>query len=59
MIIDLAWWMVTVHMARRPGLVPELGFYFKKPTGPNPPVTFQDQLSALQSLENDCREIIN
>lgn len=59
MIIDLAWWMVAVHMAKRPGLVPELGFYFKKPTGPNPPVTFQDQLSALLHLENDCREIID
>ena len=59
MIIDLAWWMVAVHMAKRPGLVPELGFYFKKPTGPHPPVTFQDQVLALQSLENDCREIIH
>jgi myo-inositol-1-phosphate synthase len=59
MIIDLAWWMVAVHMAKRPGLVPELGFYFKKPTGINPPVTFQDQLSALQRLENDCRGIID
>jgi myo-inositol-1-phosphate synthase len=59
MIIDLAWWMVAVHMAKRPGLVPELGFYFKKPAGPHPPVTFQDQLSALQSLEHACREIID
>jgi myo-inositol-1-phosphate synthase len=59
MILDLAWWMVAVHMAKRPGLVPELGFYFKKPTGPHPPVTFQDQLLALQSLEHDCREIID
>ena len=59
MIIDLAWWMVVVHMAKRPGLVPELGFYFKKPTGDNPPITFQDQLAALQSLENDCREILH
>jgi len=59
MIIDLAWWMVAVHMAKRPGLVPELGFYFKKPTGPHPPVTFQDQLLALQSLEHECREILD
>ncbi len=59
MIIDLAWWMVAVHKAKRPGLVPELGFYFKKPAGPNPPVTFQEQLSALHHLENDCREIID
>jgi myo-inositol-1-phosphate synthase len=58
MIIDLTWWMVAVHLAKRPGLVPELGFYFKKPTGAHTPVTFQDQLAALQQLENDCREII-
>jgi hypothetical protein len=43
-------------MAGRSGLVPELGFYFKKPLGPNPPLSFQDQLAQLGQLELFCRE---
>jgi len=54
MAIDLAWWMVCLHMAGRSGPVPELGFYFKKPVGVNPPVTFQDQLDELGRLSSFC-----
>jgi len=55
LVIDLARWMAALHAAGRSGLVPELGFYFKKPLGPNPPVTFQDQLAALDRLEVVCK----
>jgi myo-inositol-1-phosphate synthase len=58
LVIDLAWWMVRLQAAGRSGLVPELGFYFKKPLGPNPPITFQDQLAQLDRLGIFCREKI-
>ena len=58
LVIDLARWMVFLQMAGRSGLVPELGFYFKKPLGPNPPLSFQDQLAQLGQLELFCREKI-
>ena len=54
LVIDLAWWMVRLQAAGRSGLVPELAFYFKKPLGPNPPVTFQDQLAHLDRLTKSC-----
>ena len=56
MVIDLARWMAALHGVGRSGPVPELGFYFKKPMGYNPPVTFQDQIAELHRLENDCRK---
>ncbi len=56
LVIDLACWMVRLQAAGRSGLVPELGFYFKKPLGPNPPITFQDQLAQLDRLADFCRE---
>jgi myo-inositol-1-phosphate synthase len=56
LVIDLARWMVVLHGVGRSGPVPELGFYFKKPIGPNPPVTFQDQLAELHRLEIVCRK---
>jgi myo-inositol-1-phosphate synthase len=58
LVIDLAWWMASLQAAGRSGLVPELGFYFKKPLGPNPPITFQDQLAQLDRLRIFCREKI-
>jgi myo-inositol-1-phosphate synthase len=54
LVIDLARWMVSLQSAGRSGLVPELGFYFKKPLGPNPPLTFQDQLAKLDELAGSC-----
>ncbi len=54
MVIDLARWMVLLQRAGRAGLVPELGFYFKLPVGDQPPITFQEQIGALQTLKNDC-----
>jgi len=56
LILDLANWMAALQMAKRSGPVPELGFYFKKPVGKNPPVTFQEQMSALDALERECIE---
>lgn len=55
MVIDLALWMAALQAAGRAGLVPELGFYFKRAVGDNPPITFQDQLDALARLETFCR----
>jgi len=41
-------------MAGRTGPIPELGFYFKKPLGENPPLSFQDQIQSLKKLEKEC-----
>jgi len=54
MALDLARWMAALQAAGRSGPVPELGFYFKKAVGANPPVTFQEQLLALDRLARDC-----
>jgi myo-inositol-1-phosphate synthase len=55
MVLDLARWMAALSTSGRKGLIPELGFYFKKPMGNCPPVTFQEQINCLQSLENEYR----
>jgi myo-inositol-1-phosphate synthase len=55
MVLDLARWMAALSTSGRKGLIPELGFYFKKPMGDCPPITFQEQLNCLQSLENEYR----
>jgi len=52
MTLDLARWVAALHTAGFAGPVPELGFYFKKPVGDNAPLTFEDQLAALESLES-------
>jgi len=51
LVIDLARWVAALKQAGRGGLVPELAFYFKRPLGKDPPLRFQDQLSALEALE--------
>jgi myo-inositol-1-phosphate synthase len=53
MVLDLSRWMAALSASGRKGLIPELGFYFKKPMGDCPPITFQEQLNCLQLLEND------
>jgi len=53
-ILDLGRWMAALKMAGRRGTVPELGFYFKKPLGKNPPLSFQDQILSLKKLEKEC-----
>ena len=55
MVLDLARWVVLLQAAGRGGAVPELGFYFKKPEGERPAVTYEDQLRDLQQLEAYCR----
>lgn len=54
MVLDLARWAAALKLTGHKGLVPELGFFFKKPLGENPPLTFQDQLSALDALSERC-----
>lgn len=56
MVVDLARWMAVLQMAGRCGPIPELGFYFKKPVGENPPVLFEDQVLSLGKLEKECDE---
>jgi myo-inositol-1-phosphate synthase len=51
MALDLARWTAAAKKAHISGPLPDLGFYFKKPVGSNPPLTFQDQLAALEGLE--------
>jgi len=59
MVLDLVRWMAVLKLAGRSGMIPELAFYFKKPLGENPPLSFQDQLSHLQKLEAECDEKLN
>ena len=59
LILDLARWMAVLKMAGRSGPIAELGFYFKKPLGENPPLSFQDQIISLEELEAECDKIIS
>jgi myo-inositol-1-phosphate synthase len=54
MVLDLARWAAALKLSGHKGLVPEMGFFFKKPLGDNPPLTFQDQLMALDALAENC-----
>jgi myo-inositol-1-phosphate synthase len=56
LVLDLARWMAALKMSGRTGPIPELGFYFKKPLGENPPLSFQDQIQSLKKLEKACDE---
>lgn len=53
LVLDLAGWMAGLKKLGRWGLVPELGFYFKRPLGEGHPRTFQEQLNALELLEKE------
>ncbi|MCX5910068.1 MAG: inositol-3-phosphate synthase, partial [Deltaproteobacteria bacterium] len=59
LILDLARWMGALQRAGKSGLIAELAFYFKKPVGSNPPVTFQEQIAKLEELERACRQVPN
>jgi myo-inositol-1-phosphate synthase len=52
--LDLARWAAALNAVGRSGPIPELGFYFKKPVGDAPPLTFQDQVASLQGLREFC-----
>ena len=54
--LDLARWVVLLQAVGRGGVVPELGFYFKKPEGEQPATTYEDQLRELKTLEVLCRQ---
>jgi myo-inositol-1-phosphate synthase len=57
MVMDLARWVTLLQAMGRSGPVPDLGLYFKVPVGDNPPVTFQEQVWALERLARQCREM--
>jgi myo-inositol-1-phosphate synthase len=59
LVLDLARWMIVLQKAGKSGLVPELGFYFKKPLGANPPLTYEDQLVGLHNLEESCNRVLS
>ncbi len=48
MVLDLARWMAAAQLFGRGGLIPDVGFYFKKPMGERPGLTFEDQLRQLR-----------
>jgi len=50
--------MIVLQMAGCSGPVPELAFYYKKPVGHEPPLSFQDQVAALRELGLWCHERI-
>lgn len=56
MVIDLARWAAALKAAGIGGPVPDLGFFFKKPVGESPPLTFQAQLAALERLAAAIRD---
>ena len=58
MVMDLARWMAVLQRVGRVGLVPELGFFFKHPVGPQPPISFQEQVGALGLLRDECRRVL-
>ncbi len=58
MALDMARWAAALHTAGIAGFVPELGFFFKKPVGKRAPLTFADQLTALDRLESRINERI-
>lgn len=58
MALDLARWMAALKLAGFSGPVADLGFFFKKPIGNHPPITFQEQLNSLAKLEQQCDEIV-
>lgn len=51
MALDLARWAAALKQAGMGGPIADLGFYFKKPVGDAPSLTFEDQLAALDRLE--------
>ncbi len=55
MALDLALWMVQLQARGYKGPVAELGFFFKKPEGANPPFGFVEQAQALRALAEACR----
>ncbi|MFH1981520.1 MAG: inositol-3-phosphate synthase [Pseudomonadota bacterium] len=54
MVVDLARWVAALKDAGIGGAVPDLGFFFKKPVGQRPPVTFQEQTARLAALGARC-----
>jgi len=58
LILDLARWVAALQLAGRSGPIPELGFFFKRPIGDNPPLSFQDQIAGILKLEKECTSMM-
>lgn len=56
--IDMARWTAALKRAGIGGPIADLGFFFKKPVGNTPPITFQEQLTALERLEKQIADRI-
>jgi len=54
MIVDLARWVAALKEAGIGGAISDLGFFFKKPVGQDPPVTFEEQTARLTVLSTRC-----
>ena len=54
MVLDLARWMAALKMAGHSGPISELAFFFKRPMGKHPPLSFQEQVERLRHLEKIC-----
>ena len=54
--MDLCRWMAALHRVGISGPVPELAFYYKKAVGDDVPVTFEEQIEALRSLDRKCKQ---
>ncbi len=59
MAMDLARWAAALKQAGIGGPIADLGFFFKKPVGEAPPLTFQEQVSALDRLERRIMEHVS
>ena len=53
MVLDLARWAVALGRKGMGGPIAELAFYFKAGIGNSIPHTFEDQLAALNRLEQE------
>ncbi|BBO82825.1 hypothetical protein DSCO28_33910 [Desulfosarcina ovata subsp. sediminis] len=59
MALDLARWAAALQVAGMGGPLPDLAFFFKKPVGGDAPLTFADQLAALDRLEAEINRRID
>jgi myo-inositol-1-phosphate synthase len=53
LVLDLARWMSILQAGGRAGLISELAFYFKRPLGESPPLAFDAQWAALESMARE------
>jgi myo-inositol-1-phosphate synthase len=54
LVLDLSRWMAALQEAGYRGAVSELAFFYKSPVGQGAPITFPEQIHALQEMEAAC-----